>query len=85
MNCFNPYMFKPEKKDVSSTGSSSESEPEEIESERHNETRVTNLDWCTCRNYKNEKREFDYVAQKSMPSMGFFLTNKLSAHKSVNN
>ena len=41
MNCFNPYMFEPEKKDVSSTGSSSEGKFEEIESERQNETRVT--------------------------------------------
>ena len=78
-------MFEPEKKDVLSTGWSSESKPEGIESERQNETRVTNLDWYTCRNYKNEKREFDYVAKKSMLSMGFFTTNKLSAHKSVNN
>ena len=34
MNCFKPYLFEPEKKDISSTGSSSESESEEIESER---------------------------------------------------
>ena len=59
INCFNPDTFDPEKKDVSSTGSSSESESEEIESERQNETRVTNLDWCTCGNCKNEKREID--------------------------
>ena len=48
MNCFNPYIFQPEKKDVSNTGSSSKSESE-----------VTNLDWCTCGNCKNEKREID--------------------------
>ena len=52
-------MFEPEKKDVSSTGSRSESESEGIESERQNETRVTNLDWGTCGNCKNEEREID--------------------------
>ena len=59
MNCFNPYIFEPEKKDVSSIGLSSESKSEEIEFERQNETSVTNLDWCTCGNCKNEKREID--------------------------
>ena len=73
MNFFNLYMFEPEKKDVSSTGSSSESKCEEIKSERQNETRVTNLDWCTCRNCKNEKGKLTAcVAKKSMLSMGFF-------------
>ena len=44
MNCFNPYMFESEKKDVSSTDSNSESKSEEIESKRQKETRVTNFD-----------------------------------------
>ena len=43
LSCFNLYMVKPEKEDVSSTSSSSESQSEKIESERQNEARVTNL------------------------------------------
>ena len=60
-------MFEAEKKDVPSTGSSSEAELEEIESERQNETRVTNLDWCTCGDCKNDKEKLTaYVVKKSM-------------------
>ena len=72
-------MFEPGKKDVSSTGSSSESKSEEIESERQNETRVTNLDWCTCGNRKNEKGKLTaYVAKKLICSIGFFTRKKVS-------
>ena len=59
MNCLDPYMFEPEKKDVSITDSSPESESEKIKSERQNEARVKNLDWCICRNIKNNKTEID--------------------------
>ena len=76
MNCFNPYMFEPEKKDGSSTGSSSESESEESESERQNETRVTNLDWCTCGNCKNEKREIDCLCCKEVDALNGIFHNK---------
>ena len=66
MNCFNPYTFEPEKKDVSSTCSSSESRSEEIESDRQNETRVTSLDWCTRGNYKNQKMEIDCLRHQEV-------------------
>ena len=65
-------MFEPEKKDVLSTGWSSESEPEGIESERQNETRVTNLDWYTCRNYKNEKKGIWLCCQEVDALNGIF-------------
>ena len=69
MNCFNPYKFEPEKKDVSSPGSSSKSKSEEIESEGQNETRVTNLDRCTCGNCKIKKRETDYLSCKEVDAL----------------
>ena len=76
-NCFNPHMFEPEKKDdVSSTGSSSKSESEESESERQNETRVANLDWCTCGNCKNEKREIDCLCCQKVDAINGIFHNK---------
>ena len=69
-------MFEPEKKDVSSTGSSSESKCEEIKSERQNETRVTNLDWCTCRNCKNEKREIDCLCCQEVNAVNGIFHNE---------
>ena len=69
-------MSEPEKKDISSTGSSSESESEEIEPERQNETRVTNLDWCPCRNCKNEKREIDCLCCQEVDALNGIFPNK---------
>ena len=69
-------MFEPEKKDVSSTGSISESESEEIESERQNETRVTNLDWGTCGNCKNEEREIDCLCCQEMDALNGIFHNE---------
>ena len=76
MNCFNPYMFEPKKKDVSSTGSSSESESEKIESERQNETRVTNLGGCTCGNCKNKKREIDCLCCQDVDALNGIFHNE---------
>ena len=69
-------MSEPERKDISSTGSSSESESEEIESERQNETRVTNLDWCPCGNCKNEKRETDCLCCQKIDAVNGIFPNK---------
>ena len=69
-------MFQPEKKDVSSTSSSSESESEEIESERQNKTRVRNLDWCTCGNCKNKKREIDCLCWQEVDALNGIFHNK---------
>ena len=72
-------MFEPEKKDVSSTGSWSESESEEIESEKQNETRLQILTGVLLGIVKTKKGKLTaYVAKKSMLSVGFFTTNKLS-------
>ena len=69
-------MFEPEKKDVSSTGSWSESESEEIESEKQNETRVTNLDWCTFGNCKNEKRQIDCLRCQEVNALSGIFHNE---------
>ena len=70
-------MFEPEKKDdVSSTSSSSKSESEEIESERQNETRIANLDWCTCGNCKNKKREIDCLCCQKVDAINGIFHNK---------
>ena len=78
MNCFNHYIFEPEKNSVSSTGSDSESKSEEIESERQNETRVTNLDWCICGNCKNEKREIDCLCCQEVNALNEIFHSKQS-------
>ena len=52
MKCFTPYIFEPEKDDVSSISSSSSEVEDEYENDSESETnlekssRVGNLDWC---------------------------------------
>ena len=50
--------------------------PKEIESERQNETRVTNLDWCTCGNCKNEKREIDCLCCQEVDALNGIFHNE---------
>ena len=69
-------MFESEKKDVSSTDASSESESKEIESERQNGTRVTSLDWCTCGNFKNQKRETDCLCYQEVDALNGIFHSK---------
>ena len=69
-------MFEPEKKDVSSTDSNSESESEEIEIERQNEARVTSLDWCTCGDFKNQKRKIDCLCCQEVDALNGIFHNK---------
>ena len=69
-------MFESEKKDVSSTDASSESESKEIEFERQNGTRVTSPDWCTCGNFKNQKRETDCLCYQEVDALNGIFHNK---------
>ena len=63
MKCFTPYMFEPEKDDVSSISSSSseieDGDKNDSESKTNLEksSRVGNLEWCKCEECNIEKRE----------------------------
>ena len=54
MKCFTPYMFEPEKDDVSSISSSSSEVEDEDENDSESKTNleksstVGNLEWCKC-------------------------------------
>ena len=63
MKCFTPYMFEPEKDDVSSISSSSseieDGDKNDSESKTNLEksSQVGNLEWCKCEECNIEKRE----------------------------
>ena len=66
MKCFTPYMFVPEKDDVSSISSSSSEVEDEDENDSESKTnlkssRVGNLEWCKYGECNIEKREIDYL------------------------
>ena len=62
MKCFTPYMFEPEKDDVSSISSSSSEVEDEDENDSESKTnlekssRVGNLEWCKCGEVKKLMR-----------------------------
>ena len=72
-------MLEPEK-DVSSIGSISESESEEIESERQNKTTVTSLDWSACGNCKTEKREINCLCCQEGDALNGIFHNEQDKH-----
>ena len=72
-------MLEPEK-DVSSIGSISESESEEIESERQNKTTVTSLDWSTYGNCKTEKREINCLCCQEGDALNGIFHNEQDKH-----
>ena len=83
MNFFNSHMFQPEKKDVSSTGSSSESRSEDWETMRQ---RFQIVICVLVEIVKMKKGKLTaYVAKKSMLSIRFFTTSKLSMTSCVKN
>ena len=67
MKCFTPYMFEPEKDDVSSISSSSSEVEDEDENDSESKTnleksnRARNLEWCKCGECNVEKREIDFL------------------------
>ena len=67
MKCFTPYMFEPEKDDVSSISSSSSEVEDEDENDSESKTnleksnRAGNLEWCKCEECNVEKREIDFL------------------------
>ena len=71
MKCFTPYMFEPEKDDVSSISSSSSEVEDEDENDSESKTNleksstVGNLEWCKCGEYNIEKREIDCLCYQN--------------------
>ena len=65
MKYFTPYMFEPEKDDVSSISVKMKDENDEDENDLESKTnlekssRVANLEWCKCGECNIEKREID--------------------------
>ena len=72
MKCFTPYMFEPEKDDVSSISSSlSEVENEdendsESKSNLEKSSRVGNFEWCKSGECNIEKREIDCLCSQEV-------------------
>ena len=75
MKCFTPYMFEPEKDDVSSISSSSSEVEDEDENDSESKTnlekssRVGNLEWCKCGECNIEKREIDCLCCQEVDAL----------------
>ena len=75
MKCFTPYMFEPEKDDVSSISSSSSEVEHEDENDSESKTnlekssRVGNLQWCTCGECNIEKRDIDCLCCQEIDAL----------------
>ena len=73
MKCFTPYMFEPEKDDVSSISSSSSEIEDENDSESktnlEKSSRVGNLEWCKCGECNIEKREIDCLCCQEVDAL----------------
>ena len=75
MKYFTPYMFEPEKDDVSSTSSSSSEVEDEDEDDLKSKTnlgkssRVGNLEWCKCGECNIEKREIDCLCCQEVDTL----------------
>ena len=74
MKCFTPYMFVPEKDDVSSISSSSSEVEDEDENDSESKTnlkssRVGNLEWCKYGECNIEKREIDCLCCQEVDAL----------------
>ena len=76
MNCFNPNMFEPEKKDVSSTGQAQKANLRNLNLRNKMRQVLQFLTGVLAGIVKAKKGKLTaYVAKKLMLSMGFFTTN----------